>query len=454
MTDTEEVRRQQTLLRRLEALGLRPEPMPGGRCALVTLPFGPEPLPTLGKPRRLEAVRFATVGTDRIKCLAPRALFHLPLIPISDCDTREALEARIRETWRARLAALQRARAWLERLGVEPDAPADTPQWTFPMEAGAEAAQGRCIDAGAVILPSAGPLAGMPLDDAKQRVMTLDGSVGSGTDFEIALSNRMEALARADAKARARQRRHGIVLEPPPRPAANGRRAPLLLIGPGLESHRALQDSLHLRGFDVVASRSIQEALDAFQERSFELVLTEARLDRADGVEVIPALQALPGVSRVPILVLDDRPRQSRRDEARRAGAAGYLTQPFEVAKLAPMFDQLVNKPRHRRFTRYARPVSVAWRGAQDPEVTSAIGRLGMFVRTEHPLPLRACERFELYLPEFGSTVSVESEVVYKLDGAGRSTTGVGLRFRGFEAGGEALWVSYLRALERAPARC
>lgn len=431
-------------------MGLHPEPLPNGRGALVTLPFGPAPLPTLGRPRRLEAVRFATVGTDRIKCLAPRVLFYLPLIPITDCETREDLEARIRDAWRARLDALRRARGWLEGLGVEAQAPNDTPQWTFPLPIGDGSGLASCTEPGKVVLPSVGALAGVALEDPKDRTLTVDRTLASAVDLEIAITNQIESLGRAHAEREARRRQRGLLLDPPPTAAERQHLPPVLLLGPGLEAQQTLHESLRLRGFRVSAVRSIQEAVEAFQEASYELVLAEASLDRGDGIETIPAIRGLPGMARVPVVIVDDRFRQARRETAREAGASGYLTQPLDVGRLAPTLTRLVTRPRHRRFTRYARPLAVCWRGTRDGEVAAVVGRGGMFVRTEHPFPQNACERFEMYLPDFGQGVAVESEIVYRLAGGATSPAGVGIRFRGFPDGGESLWIAWLRSLEPA----
>ena len=68
---------------------------------------------TLAGVLRADHVVFATVGANRIKCLAPRELFFLPLIPVADCGDAAALEARIRTTLARRLEQLQQAEQWL-----------------------------------------------------------------------------------------------------------------------------------------------------------------------------------------------------------------------------------------------------------------------------------------------------------------------------------------------------
>ena len=107
VSEAEELRRQRLLERRFREMGLEVGVLPGGRAIVATLPLGPLPFETPEGPRVLRAVRFYTIGHDRIKCMAPRALFHLPPIRVLDCEKIEEVEARIRSVWaqRARAAA-------------------------------------------------------------------------------------------------------------------------------------------------------------------------------------------------------------------------------------------------------------------------------------------------------------------------------------------------------------
>ena len=77
MPNAEEARRQEVILRRLVAMGLDARPLPGGRSVVAILPLGPAPFESVWGDQRFEAVRFATVGVDRAKCLSPRPLFAL-----------------------------------------------------------------------------------------------------------------------------------------------------------------------------------------------------------------------------------------------------------------------------------------------------------------------------------------------------------------------------------------
>lgn len=436
------------LTRRFEAMGLVARPQPGGRCVLVDLPLGLEPFETLGEARRVGVVRFAVVDRERIKCLAPRALFYLPWIDIRGCRTAPDLEARIRKAWSDHLAALRGARDWLTRLGIQAEAPRSSLQWVFPLELGQKEAAAATTEAGAVLLPSLGPLEGVPLERPEDRVFRPDRGCQSAVDLELAVTTRMEELARYAERARDWRRRAGAA-PPATGEAVLARTPPILVVGPRLAREHALQDSLRIRGFEVDSARSIDEAMARFLERSYELVLADARLDRADGIELIPALRAMAGIEEVPVVLLDDRRRESRRSAARSAGAAGYVARPVPASRLGVALARLIQDPRRRRFTRYRRALSVSWGGQPEGAITANVGRAGMLLRVPKEPPGDEAAHFEIHLPEMNTHIEVEGRIVSRRREPGRLE--IGVHFRRFGRGSERTWIEFLRTLEPRP---
>ena len=441
MAQAEELRRQQILQRRFQAMGLEAGLLAGGRSVLVTLPVGPEPFDTPQGPRTLRALRFYTVGHDRIKCLAPLALFHLPLVRIVDCETTAQLEARVRAAWSERVRSLARTRRWLDALGVVAESPAGAPQWSFALGLEDRAARGIAIEPGRVLLPSRGPLSGTALNAVGERLFEADASCSSSVDLELAVTARLEELARS------RRRRPPLRLDaelPAPRVA---RLMPALVVGARLAADRTLHEALRRRGFAIEAARGAGEAVDAFRQRTFEVVLAEVRLDRVDGIELIPTLRSLPGILELPVALIDERPREGRRAAADAAGAAAYWAGPLEAPATADALAEIAATDR-RRFARYDRALSVSWTSCGAPGVTTSVGRGGIFVKT--PVTALARQRFALHLPDSSTTLRVDAEPVYRLPAAALGPDGFGLRFCGFEAGGERAWIDYVATAANA----
>ena len=76
---------QEACLRRLQAMGISAQLMPGGRCVLARMRLQRRIFETATTPIVIDEVTFTTVGTDRAKCVHPRALFQLPILRIQGC---------------------------------------------------------------------------------------------------------------------------------------------------------------------------------------------------------------------------------------------------------------------------------------------------------------------------------------------------------------------------------
>jgi two-component system chemotaxis response regulator CheY len=436
--------------RRLAAMGLEVREDPGGRCLFVRLPLRSALFESLGPPTRGEHVVFVTVGANRIKCLAPRPLFYLPLISVADCEDAAALEGRIRSTWSRRIEQLRQAWRWLEKLGRVPDPPGSEPILTVDVGLGlSPGARAAVVEPGALLLPSSGPLSGIPLRRPDDRLFRPPADTHSPIELELAATARVEELARLDARLarleRLRAQRHG----PPSSLEPRSRRYRVLLVGPRLLGDTALVESLRLRGCRVTAVRGADEALAAFHRRSFELVLVESHLGRFEGLELIPSLRTLPGVEEIPIVVVDTRLRPEVRETARRVGAAAYVTHPIDVPLIEDGLWRLIETPRRRRFTRYARRVGVQAATTTRAEVATELGRGGMLLVSDRDLPVHALERFQLSLPDGRGSLSVDAEVVYRRRAPDELRTHLGLRFDGFPDNDEERLVAWIASLER-----
>lgn len=449
MREAEEARRQDVLLRRLSALGLAVRAFPDGRGVAVTLPLGPErfELPDGGS-ACFERVGFATVGGDRIKCVRPLPFFHLPLIRVGGCATAAEFEARIRAAWRARILDLVRARNWLEKLGLAASTETDdVPVLRIPVGLDDADASARAFEPGRLILPGRGPLSGVRLLRAEDRVFRPPPSLASGLDVELAVSTRLEELARLDARL---AREHPTSSDTTGCQAQSPEGSPrILLVGPLLCGDRALHESLRLRGYFPLVARSERDALRTLEWASPDLVLAETELGRFEGIELIPELRMAPGVEEIPVVLVDAQARPDRREAARRAGAAGYLVRPVAVERIAAGIESLVRSPRRRRFRRYVRQLTTQAAGSPRPERVADIGRGGMLVWTERPVEPGNVDRWAVALPEIGVALGVTAEVRHTRTVPGSARRGLGLRFRAFEEGAEALLIRYLRTMER-----
>lgn len=438
---------QEAVARRLTAMGVRVEVVPGGRSLLGHMRLQRTLFETTTHPVRISEVTFATVGRDRAKCLEPRPLFQLPILRIADCRDATAIEARIHLAWQRHVAQLANTERWLRKLGIRFESEAERSVVGFPVAGEAPGARGRMIDTHRVILPSVGRLSGIALRRADDRVLLVDPETRSGVDLEIAISNRLDELARLDSRLSQQSRLEAIDERPTELPSRSPRRSMVLVVGPRMTRERACIESLRLRGYQVETAPGEREAIQIFDRCSPELVLADVGLGRSEGIDLIQSLRQVPGIEEVPVILIDSHRRDDRREAARRMGAAGYLVYPLDIARIAERLARIVATPRRRRFTRYARRLPVHVQGRSEPLLTDSIGRGGMFLATEEELEPSTVREYRVALPEIGADLRVEAEVLYRKEAGRRGRPGVGMRFNAFPNAEEPLLIEYLRNL-------
>jgi CheY-like chemotaxis protein len=449
MGEAEDRRATKLLAKRLGGMGVEVEILPGGRCARGRMRLRRAPFALLGGPETFPVLGFATVGATHLKCLEPAALFQLPLVPIAGCTSAEMIEDRVRAAWAAHGRALRDAGRALQKLGLETRLEWGGSALGFPIGVEDREAAARCLDATRLALPSRGPLSGIALARARARVWSRPRDAETASDVEIAVTHQLDRLAREAQAAQSR----APAARPPPRPVratpiGSGHR--VLLVGPLLGRETELLTGLRQLGHRTRVEYSIQDALDAFGEQSFELVLADAHLGRGEGLELVPALAELPGIERLPLILVDERPRESLREAAKRVGAAGYLAHPVDAARIAAGLERLLGGRGRRRFSRLGQRLAVEWDGGS-PAFTTEVARLGLAVRTLRELPSGAVHRWAIHLPELGETVCVEAQTIYRVPGAGVQDPTAGLRIRSFPDRNEPLWIRYLTALLGEP---
>lgn len=95
-----------------------------------------------------------------------------------------------------------------------------------------------------------------------------------------------------------------------------------------------LKASLTAQGFTIEGAEDGERGLERLREIKPDLVITDINMPRMDGFQLIEAARNLPEFRGTPILVLSTEFSDEKKERARRAGATGWITKPFEPAKL------------------------------------------------------------------------------------------------------------------------
>lgn len=81
-------------------------------------------------------------------------------------------------------------------------------------------------------------------------------------------------------------------------------------------------------GYKVLTAECAADALALLDGTAIDLLITDLNMPGINGIEFIKAVRLLPQHRFVPILFLTTESQQSRRAEAKAAGASGWLVKP------------------------------------------------------------------------------------------------------------------------------
>ena len=452
---------QQRQQARFERMGLACRVMPGGRTLLVSLPLAPAPFESLSGSIALERILFATVGPDRIKCLRPRPVFGLPLLDIRRCADAAAIESVVRQAWRDRTRELRDTARTLERLGIGVGAIEGGSLLAFPLSGLSQEHPILMQRLDEAILPSAGSLSGHVLAGPEERVVDVSGRLESAADLELLLGSRIEALARSAAKRQSAARTlrpDRIPTQPAPivvglaagsvQPTALGAATPrqpkVLLVGTRILENTSLRDELTRQGYRLATARSEPEALMRLAGMTPDLVISQYALGRSDGATFAQAIRSLPGIVRIPIVLLDTQHQPSRQDAARAVGAAGYVIEPVEPGRFVSKLAKVAASPGDRRFVRYAGRLAARLADHGQACLATEIGRGGFFFATGEPIDERTQMRCQISLPELRRKLDFVGEVLYRTELQGMDRQGIGVRIREISSEDEATLIEYV----------
>lgn len=145
----------------------------------------------------------------------------------------------------------------------------------------------------------------------------------------------------------------------------------LLVVDDEADIRACLRDLLSLKGYQVEAASSGQEALALLEERSCDLMLLDMRMPGMDGVEVMRhARKARP---ELPIIVLTAHPCLDSAITAVRLNAVDYLLKPLDVEDLmATVSSALQQHSERRRRRRLLKMMGQVLDTLEETEVSTA----------------------------------------------------------------------------------
>jgi two-component system, chemotaxis family, chemotaxis protein CheY len=100
--------------------------------------------------------------------------------------------------------------------------------------------------------------------------------------------------------------------------------------------------TLENAGYQVLSAIDGEDALKFFDGRELDLLITDLHMPKLNGIELIKKVRENANYKLLPILFLTTESQQSIKQDAKDAGATGWIIKPFVPAKLLAALSKVI----------------------------------------------------------------------------------------------------------------
>lgn len=122
-------------------------------------------------------------------------------------------------------------------------------------------------------------------------------------------------------------------------------RPTILVVDDSPSIRRMIGACLRAAGYEVTEAADGKEAHEVALEGGFGMLVTDQVMPGMDGLSLIRALRGTAHYATVPILMLTTEADGQIREQARTAGASGFLAKPFDPDQLIASVEALLAPP-------------------------------------------------------------------------------------------------------------
>ncbi|MFM2279551.1 MAG: hypothetical protein RLZZ444_1782 [Pseudomonadota bacterium] len=102
--------------------------------------------------------------------------------------------------------------------------------------------------------------------------------------------------------------------------------------------------TLTTAGYNVTEAVDGMDGLNKLKAGQFDLVITDLNMPNMDGLTMIRELRKLPAFTGVPVIFLTTESDGELRQQAKAAGATGWLTKPFDPENLVKIARKVLGR--------------------------------------------------------------------------------------------------------------
>lgn len=100
--------------------------------------------------------------------------------------------------------------------------------------------------------------------------------------------------------------------------------------------------TLESEGYQVHKSSDGVEAIDHLAEANVDLVITDLNMPNMDGISLLKEIRKDSSKVGLPVLLLTTESQMAKKEEAKKAGATGWIVKPFAQDRLLAVVKKIL----------------------------------------------------------------------------------------------------------------
>ena len=115
----------------------------------------------------------------------------------------------------------------------------------------------------------------------------------------------------------------------------------VLIVDDSSSVRQMVNFTLRTAGYNTVEAADGRDALSKLGA-PVHLVISDLNMPNMDGIELIKALRAGAATKYIPVVMLTTESQDSKKQEARAAGATGWIVKPFKAEQLVAVVKRVL----------------------------------------------------------------------------------------------------------------
>jgi len=105
-------------------------------------------------------------------------------------------------------------------------------------------------------------------------------------------------------------------------------------------SRKVIVNTLTRHGYKTLEAADGAEALEYFDGRNIDLLVTDYNMPNMDGAQLVEQVRKIETYKYMPVLVLSTEINQNKRDRAQAAQITGWISKPFDLERFLKIIEK------------------------------------------------------------------------------------------------------------------